>query len=168
MSERERHFPSIIEENSADIERIINGQEINPSKEDLEWHRDNFEVSGKQVETIGVYHDPVALKEYGKELEDAIGRASVVILESAPTAAGLYSDKYLDYMSQEAKKRGIELNREEVKKKLKNRTGYFFFSVLEKVAARQGRKLGVVDPGSTHFQDQSDMESLKQVIGTDN
>ena len=61
---------------------------VKPSRKELNWYYSTFNVNGKLIENIGVYHDPIALKEYGKELEAAIKRASVIVLEDAPTALG--------------------------------------------------------------------------------
>lgn len=142
---------------SEETERLIERRDTKLSREGMDWYHSVFEVDGKYVENLGVYHDPAALKEYGRELEAAIQRASVVVMEEAPTAVGEYSEVHIDRMLKLAGERGIRLSKEEVADQLNNQTSRHFFRVLEGIAAREGKPIAVVDPHAPdRFEEQEE------------
>ena len=149
------------------LKRIVfKNSGANPSRERLDWYHSTFEVNGKMVENIGVYHHPITLREYGKELGEAIQRASVVVLEDAPTALGQYSETYINQMLEDAKMRGIKLSREAVTNQLNNQSGFHFFRVLEEIAAIEGKLIAVVDPNAPDRTDEKESVGGERVRHT--
>lgn len=121
------------------------------TREQLEWYHDSFELNGKTIENIGVYHDPTAIEEYGEEIQEAIKKASIVMLEGAPTVSGRYSEEYIDHMIKSAHERGVNLDREKVLEQLKKETGYAFFKAMEDMAAKEGKLVAVADPNDIDY-----------------
>ncbi|OHA65178.1 MAG: hypothetical protein A2672_00830 [Candidatus Wildermuthbacteria bacterium RIFCSPHIGHO2_01_FULL_49_22b] len=160
--------PEIGQPRSSETEQLIEKRGMSLSKEKLDWYSSTFEVNGRQVENLGVYHDPTALKEYRKEIEEAIKRASVVVLEDAPTASGEYSDEYVDQMLKEAESKGIQLSKDKVILELDNQTGKHFFRVIEDIAAREGKPVAVVDPNSSDRTNEHGKQERQRVRSTNN
>lgn len=53
------------------------------------WHQEKFKLNGKDVVVYGLAHIPETFSLYRNEIEDAISKASIVVLEGVKTASGL-------------------------------------------------------------------------------
>jgi len=112
-------------------------------------HRESFELNGAQVEFLGVNHDPMTAERFAPELEEAVRRASIVLLESAPNAMGTFSDKTIqEYRELMGNK--LKLTNEEIIKSFEaGKRGLAFYSKMEVLAAKHGKPLAVADPIDT-------------------
>lgn len=124
------------------------GQEATASPEDIDryWQRESFELNGKEVDFIGVSHLPETAERYGKELEEAIGRASVVVLEAAPVAERIYSNEMVDALEELARQQGRTMTREEIIEMLEQAPGLRFYRAMEHIAAEKGTPIATLDP----------------------
>jgi hypothetical protein len=107
---------------------------------------ENFELNGKKVEIKGVMHVPETFELYRKEFEEAIEKASIVILEAAPVADRTFSNQTVEFIKSLANKSGAEVSREQIINDLESNRSLIFFRNLENLIARKGKRLATIDP----------------------
>ncbi|MBI5457757.1 hypothetical protein HY971_03465 [Candidatus Kaiserbacteria bacterium] len=126
------------------------------------WNTDSFEVKGKKIDFQGVIHDPMTLNYYGAELERMIGKASIVLLEAAPTSSRLFSDDsiaaYREWMKSHGG--GDQLLSEDIR----NQPGVIFFKVVEEMALRANVPVACADPVSHDLVENATLEALGEKI----
>lgn len=112
------------------------------------WQRDSFELNGKRVEFLGVVHVPETSYRFRQEIEEAIGGASLVVLEIAPLADGTYSKNSVDWVVREFKKNGIYKTEKQVLEEMESEKGLSFFRTMERIAAAKKKRVATVDPNN--------------------
>lgn len=108
--------------------------------------RESFELNGARVEFLGIGHNPETAERFAPELEKAIRRASIVLLESAPNAEGPFTDEAIrEYRELMGNK--LKLSDEEIIKSVEaGKRGLAFYAKMETLAAKHGKPVAVADP----------------------
>lgn len=68
-------------------------RECPPPKDNSYLCPDQFWLNGKRIDIYGVFHHEKTLEEFSPVLRDGIREASLVFLEVAPTASGIYTEE---------------------------------------------------------------------------
>ncbi len=115
---------------------------------DEAWRKLHFEVNGRQVELYGVLHVPETLEvdEYRETLKQAIARASLVVIESMPTASGMHSERFIKFILEMAEKSSEKISREPIVNFFETEKSGRFFRQIENFAANLHKKAAMVDP----------------------
>ncbi len=127
-----------------------------------------FELQGKEIDIYGVLHTDYIGGQYEKEFERIISGASVVLLEAAPSATGMFSDTSArEYAAFLRKTRPDTINIPDaelisrIKKHIAENDDARFFARLESIAAKVNVPVAVSDvySGGMYLQ-MLQMESL--------
>lgn len=121
-----------------------------------------FKVNNKKVELHGIAHISETLSFYRRELEGAIDRASVVVLEAAPVAEKIFSNEMIELLQEYARKKGSKVSREEIVERLESNDGLRFFRELENIAAQKGKRIVTLDPSKVFSS--GDIQEVDSVI----
>ena len=116
---------------------------------DSSWHQERFRLNGKEVEIFGVAHVPETIERYGKELEDAVRRAALVVLELAPQATDVFSDRTTSLYVELRRNLGDDITAREAARQLREEPFFKFYSAVEEIAATHGKEVAVADPVSS-------------------
>lgn len=123
-----------------------NREVANDTNRETAMHRESFELNGARVEFLGVGHDPATAERLAPELEEAIRQASIVLLESAPSAEGPFTDEAVrEYRELMGNK--LKFSDEEIIKSIEaGKRGLAFYAKMEALAAKHGKPVAVTDP----------------------
>lgn len=137
-------------------------QQVRVTTEKNQEHSSQFrkyeplELHGQKIEFCGVRHNPSTLEVYERELRDAIERSSLVVLEGAPEAEGIFEPQYITAISAWAKRQGVTLSDSEIIDALRRDPDIVFFSGVERMAKEASKRIAIIDP----LQDSLASESL--------
>ncbi|MFA4872817.1 MAG: hypothetical protein WC659_02680 [Patescibacteria group bacterium] len=116
------------------------------------FERDTFTINDKRVEFYGIVHDIKLPERYWKVLEDAIQRASIVVLEYAPQASGLYDRSFIAKHRESLKKyfpdfaELEDISDQEIFEALIREPSLHFYREMENLAARHKKRIVTIDP----------------------
>ncbi|MDR3643186.1 MAG: hypothetical protein P4L74_06200 [Candidatus Doudnabacteria bacterium] len=115
------------------------------------WKHETWNLNGKKIDFYGVAHVPETLELYGKEIEEAIIKSGIVVLEGAPTATGELEEdikitvKTLKEIAAKLGKTNI-VNWELVQKVLSRGKFRPFFARAEQFCQKNGKPIAIADP----------------------
>lgn len=134
------------EQNTQDSEEI-KAEEIT-AKEPL--RRETFELHGTRIEFFGIKHTIPFLKQHRETLTNAIKGASLVFLEGAPRAEGIFSEDTIRLLRSFFSKNGYPVSDEMAKRLLlAKRQGIAFYAALEDIAAQYNKSIATADPAAS-------------------
>ncbi|MBI4050809.1 MAG: hypothetical protein HY396_02440 [Candidatus Doudnabacteria bacterium] len=99
------------------------------------FHKEDFQLNGQQVEIHGVYHKPATIEFHHKELEDAIKRAELVVVEMGPVTTDLSNALEKSDLNPVVK--------EEI------RSYFDFYNYISELAGRQNKMIVNADPAES-------------------
>ncbi len=118
---------------------------VHPDLKEI-YPAEQFMVHDCPVEFHRVQHHIDVFNKNPEYFKQAIEKASIVVLEAAPTAEGLFTETIQKDYCKQLNTWGIKITLQEFQEDLANNKLLLFFKALEEQAAAQQKPVATVDP----------------------
>lgn len=108
------------------------------------WKPDSIEMNGEEIAVYGVLHAPPTLQYYGTELETAVKKSSLVVLEVAPKAMGIFNSEVLDFFEENILHKNRKMSSEQWKIFFEKDPTIDFYRQMELLAAKHDKLVGQI------------------------